>query len=117
LFSSNFVDNGEQSKPVSHVSRERPTAFRVNFELDGAAAVPAELFGSRLPDGEAGRRVSEAIGLLVQDRWDEASDLLRESFTESSICAREEPYYEIAPVYGSGRHVAACHLHRQGGLD
>lgn len=89
----------------------------MNFELDGADAVRAEFFGSRLPDGEAGRRVSEAIDLLVQDHWDEASDLLRESFTESSTCAREEPHYEIASVYGSGRHVAACHSHRQGGLD
>lgn len=89
----------------------------MNFELDGAAAVPAELFGSRLPDGEAGRRVSEAIGLLVQDRWDEASDLLRESFTDQSICAQEEPHYEVTPEHGSGRHVAACHLHREEGPD
>ena len=77
----------------------------MNFELDGAAAVPAELFGSRLPDGEAGRRVSEAI------------DLLRVSFTDQSICAQEEPHYEVTPEHGSGRHVAACHLHREEGPD
>jgi peptide/nickel transport system ATP-binding protein len=90
---------------------------RHSFELDGADAVREEFFGSRLPGGEAGRRVSEAIDLLVQDRWDEASDLLTESFTEPSICAREDPHYEISPVYGSGRHVAACHLHRDERLE
>ena len=87
---------------------------RHSFELDGADAVREEFFGSRLPDGEAGRRVSEAIDLLVQDRWEEASALLTESFTEPSVCAQEEPHYEIDPEYGTGRHVAACHLHREG---
>ncbi|WP_372479463.1 ABC transporter ATP-binding protein [Halomicrobium sp. HM KBTZ05] len=86
---------------------------RHSFELAGANAIRAEFFGSRLPDGEAGRIVSRAIDLLVDDRWDEAADLLTASFTDPSICARERPRYEVPAEYGSGRHVAECHRHRE----
>ncbi len=47
------------------------------------------------------------------EEWDEAEDLLTESFAEQSVCATEEPAYEVDPEYGDSRHYAACHLHRE----
>jgi len=85
---------------------------RRRFEATGANAIRGEFFGATLPGGDAGRTVSRAIDLLVEDEWDEATELLGESFTEPSICAREEPSYEVPTEHGGGRHFAACHLHR-----
>ena len=84
---------------------------RRSFEAEGTD-LRAEFFGDADPGGEAGRIVSEAIDLVNDGEWDRAADLLDESFAKRSICAREEPEYEVEPVCGTDRHYAACHLHR-----
>ncbi|WP_247003919.1 ABC transporter ATP-binding protein [Halosolutus gelatinilyticus] len=109
---------------------ERTRAFmravkRRTFEPMPAAEVKAEFFDGDLPRGEPGAIVDDAIGLIASDRdrreeeaaadevgWEEATDLLLESFAERSICARERPAYHVESEYGSGDHFAACHLHR-----
>ncbi|RQG94598.1 ABC transporter ATP-binding protein [Natrarchaeobius chitinivorans] len=101
---------------------------RQTFEPMTASETRAEFFGGDLPDGAAGDVVSEAIDLIATDRtngddgdeaklvegvdWDGATELLLESFAEESICAREQPAYEIESQYGDEPHHAACHLHR-----
>ncbi len=98
---------------------------RRTFEPMTEAAVRAEFFDDAVPRGEAGEIVEEAIALVATDReagdadadgdsrgWDEATDLLLESFAERSICARERPEYVLESEYGSGTHYAACHLYR-----
>jgi peptide/nickel transport system ATP-binding protein len=85
---------------------------RRHFEATGANAIRADFFGASLPTGDAGRTVSRAIDLLLDDEWERATELLTDAFTEPSICAREEPRYEVPTEHGSGRHFAACHLHR-----
>jgi peptide/nickel transport system ATP-binding protein len=86
---------------------------RRGFEEVNADAVRDRFFDDAYPRGDAGDIVDEAIGRVCTDNWESASDLLRERFAEQSICAREEPAYEVPPEYGDGRHFAACHLHKQ----
>jgi peptide/nickel transport system ATP-binding protein len=52
------------------------------------------------------------VSVLSGD-WTAADRLLDESFAQRSVCAREEPAYEVDPEHGSGTHFAACHLHRE----
>ena len=101
---------------------------RRTFEAMTAREIRQEFFDETLPRGEAGEIVSEAIDLIATDTdgggnretggegekngWEEATDLLLESFAERSICARERPAYELESELGSGTHFAACHLHR-----
>ncbi|WP_306054899.1 ABC transporter ATP-binding protein [Natronococcus wangiae] len=98
---------------------------RRTFEPMTADELRVEFFGGALPRGEAGEIVEEAIDLIATDReregdggehaqdgWDEARERLLESFARRSICATEEPAYEIEPEYGTDAHFAACHLHR-----
>ncbi|AXR80096.1 Dipeptide transport system ATP-binding protein DppF [Natrarchaeobaculum sulfurireducens] len=107
----------------SHTRAFMRAVKRRTFEAMTAAEIREEFFGGDLPHGEAGKIVEEAIDHLATDRngddaddeesrWDEATDLLLESFAEQSICAHERPEYEIEPVYGTERHYAACHLYR-----
>ncbi|WP_137284949.1 ABC transporter ATP-binding protein [Halorussus salinisoli] len=72
-----------------------------------------EFFAEGVPGGEAGDIVSAAIESVETGEWSAAADLLQSSFAEQSICAREEPDYEVDPEYGTNRHYAACHLHRE----
>ncbi|MGM0604385.1 MAG: ABC transporter ATP-binding protein [Halobacteriota archaeon] len=80
------------------------------------ANAPGELrdvfFGDAEPRGEAGRIVDEALELIGTERWDDATELLLDSFAEESVCARQLPAYEVDPAYGDDRHYAACHIHR-----
>ncbi|PCR92776.1 ABC transporter ATP-binding protein [Natrinema ejinorense] len=97
---------------------------RRTFEPMPAARIEAEFFDDTLPRGEPGSIVEEAIDLVAADReagedrddktqrWEAATELLLEAFAERSICARERPAYELESEYGSGKHAAACHLHR-----
>ncbi|WP_254766331.1 ABC transporter ATP-binding protein [Salinilacihabitans rarus] len=96
------------------------------FEAKPASEIRREYFPDGTPDGEAGEIVEEAIRLVAVDgpreerpdesaeteAWKEAVALLTEAFAERSICAREEPAYEVETAYGEGRHFAACHLNR-----
>ncbi|TYL39758.1 peptide ABC transporter ATP-binding protein [Natronococcus pandeyae] len=96
---------------------------RRTFEPMTDEELRVEFFGGTLPQGEPGEIVEEAIDLIAtdhasdeleqtQDEWDEARELLLDSFARQSICATEEPAYEIEPEYGTDAHFAACHLHR-----
>ncbi|MDQ2050352.1 ATP-binding cassette domain-containing protein [Natronolimnohabitans sp. A-GB9] len=99
---------------------------RRTFEATSAAELRRKFFDGELPRGEAGEIVDEAIDLLATDRdrdgegdgtvteddWNDAAELLLESFAERSICARKRPAYDLESEYGSETHFAACHLHR-----
>ncbi|ELY59157.1 oligopeptide/dipeptide ABC transporter ATPase [Natronococcus amylolyticus DSM 10524] len=98
---------------------------RRTFEPMPAGEFRQEFFGGDLPRGEAGEIVADAIDLVAtdpgdgseerdddHDDWEEARELLLESFARESICATERPAYEIQPEYGTDTHFAACHLHR-----
>ncbi|MXV62680.1 ATP-binding cassette domain-containing protein [Natronorubrum sp. JWXQ-INN-674] len=97
---------------------------RRTFEPMTAPEIRREFFGGDTPRGEAGEIVEEAIDLIEGDGeyqgdedderegWKRATDLLLESFAERSICAQEQPAYELESELGTGTHFAACHLHR-----
>ncbi len=104
---------------------------RRTFEPMSATELEAEFFGGRLPRGDAGDVVGDAIELLATDRertdstpadddrhetvdWEAATDRLLTSFAEESICARERPAYEFEAAHGDRERFAACHLHRDG---
>ncbi|QLG64008.1 ATP-binding cassette domain-containing protein [Halorarum salinum] len=89
---------------------------RREFETTSRAEIERRYFRDGEPDGEAGRIVSEAVGSITEGEWDRAERLLREEFAEKSVCAREEPAYEVPPVHGDDRHYAACHLNREAAL-
>ncbi|UTF55696.1 ABC transporter ATP-binding protein [Natronosalvus rutilus] len=72
-----------------------------------------QFFEDGVPDGTAGQFVSEALSLADDERLDEAEALLEERFINQSICAREDPYYEVKTEYGTSTHIAACHLHNK----
>ncbi|WP_372912062.1 ABC transporter ATP-binding protein [Salinigranum sp.] len=90
------------------VSRRTVTA-----DDSGERAIRSEFFADGVPSGEAGDAVTEAIDALLNDDPERAETVLTETFAERSICAREEPAYEVESAVGSGRHFAACHLHRE----
>jgi peptide/nickel transport system ATP-binding protein len=94
---------------------------RRSFEETDPEAVRERFFADAEPGGEAGRVVEDAIARIEDgddEGWDAAGELLVESFAERSICAREEPAYEVPLEYGASRHFAACHLHRgEPGVD
>ena len=83
---------------------------RRTFDPD-ESDVRSRFFADADPDGEAGRIVDEAVERVLDGEWDEAATLLTESFMERSVCAQEEPAYEVESEYGTSRHYAACHLH------
>jgi len=85
---------------------------RHDFTFEDETDLRREFFGDAAPRGEAGAVVDEAIDRLLDNEWDEAADLLAARFTERSICAQEVPEYTVDAEHGSGRHDAACHLHR-----
>ncbi|WP_137291210.1 ABC transporter ATP-binding protein [Natronorubrum halophilum] len=116
---------------LSEAEWEHTRAFmravkRRTFEAMAAAEIRQEFFGGTVPSGEAGEIVENAIEFVATDSdyrteddetgdragWEEATDLLLESFAERSICARERPAYDLESEHGSGEHFAACHLHR-----
>lgn len=70
-----------------------------------------EFFDGTLPDGPSGEFASEAFDLAEDGELDEAEELLNERFVTQSICAREEPFYEVESKFGTSRHISACHLH------
>ncbi|NHN46869.1 ABC transporter ATP-binding protein [Halostella sp. JP-L12] len=86
---------------------------RRTFEATSATEIRERFFADADPRGQAGDVVDEAIGLVGEGEWEEAADMLREWFAEESICAREQPAYEVPPEHGDGRHFAACHLHQE----
>ncbi|WP_066413080.1 ABC transporter ATP-binding protein [Halorubrum aethiopicum] len=85
---------------------------RRSFETTDRAEIRRRYFDDAEPDGEAGTLVDEAIGHVDAGEWAEAERLLTESFADRSVCATEEPAYEVPPEHGEGRHYTACHLAR-----
>ena len=85
---------------------------RQSFEADEPATIRREHFGGAVPGGRAGEIVEDAISNVLADEWAEATELLRSSFEEASICARELPAYRVDDELGDGEHFVACHLHR-----
>ena len=86
---------------------------RRSFEPEGEHAVRQRFFEGVSLGGEAGNIVDRALDQILEDDWEEATRLLDENFAQMSVCAREEPAYEVVPEYGTGTHFAACHLHRE----
>ncbi len=86
---------------------------RRNFEEREPSAVRSRFLDDVDLRGEAGRIVTDAINHIAADGFDEAEELLTGSFADQSICAKEEPMYEVAPKLAGDRHVVACHLHRE----
>jgi peptide/nickel transport system ATP-binding protein len=105
--------------PVTDTEWEAVRAFmravhRRTITVDGGGerAIRSEYFGDGTPTGEAGDAVETAIDALLADDVERADEILTETFAERSICAREQPAYEVDTENGDGRHFAACHLHR-----
>ncbi|WP_435156259.1 ABC transporter ATP-binding protein [Haladaptatus sp. DFWS20] len=93
------------------------TVERRSIEPTSKSALEAQFFDTAKPSGEAGRIVDEALGYVVNDDWEQASELLVTSFAEQSICAQEIPAYEVEAEHGTSPHHAACHRHRDDVVD
>ena len=74
--------------------------------------VEGKYFDGELPGGEVGETIDDALVSIENDEWDDAAELLVDTFEEASICAAAVPDYEVPPAHGTQRHFAACHLHR-----
>jgi peptide/nickel transport system ATP-binding protein len=93
----------------SHVRAFVRSVDRRTFTETDPATVRREFFDGSLPPGEAGEVVARAIDRLGDDDWAAAASLLADAFADRSVCAREEPAYEVEPAYGTHRHTVACH--------
>jgi peptide/nickel transport system ATP-binding protein len=82
------------------------------FQVEGESSLRSEFFPDGTPRGEAGTVVETSIDDVLADEWDAAEERLIGSFAEASICAKELPEYDVEARIGTGRHLAACHLHR-----
>ena len=85
---------------------------RRTFDPADRAAVEAQFFEGVSLSGDARTVVDDALDHVLAEEWEAASDLLAESFAEQSVCAQEEPAYELDSA-GEGSRFAACHLHRE----
>ncbi|WP_266082234.1 ABC transporter ATP-binding protein [Haladaptatus caseinilyticus] len=90
---------------------------RRTLEPTTKADLESRFFDDAKPSGESGNIVDNAIGHVVNENWDQASELLVNSFAEQSICAQELPAYEVPTEYGTSQHYAACHRHRDDVID
>jgi peptide/nickel transport system ATP-binding protein len=86
---------------------------RRTFEATDAEAIRRKFFPDGTPSGEAGDLVENALAGVVAGEWDEWARTLLDSFAEQSICAKEQPDYEVTPEHGANQHYAACHLHHE----
>lgn len=96
----------------SNVRRFMRAVDRRTFEPTGEGALRREFFADAEPSGEVKTVVDRSIDSVLAGEWDDAEQLLRESFADQSICAQEIPAYEVEPEYSDKQHYAACHLHR-----
>jgi len=76
--------------------------------------ITTDYFSGTLPRGAPGETIEEAIDLIAGDEWQEAGQLLVDSFEEQSICAIEHPEYIVENEEVPGEHFVSCHLHRNG---
>jgi peptide/nickel transport system ATP-binding protein len=82
---------------------------RRDFAETEPAALRERFFPDGIPRGPAGDHVEAAIDHIAAGKWADARSLLTDQFADKSICAREEPAYEVNPEHGTGRHDVACH--------
>jgi len=68
----------------------------------GAVEAVRDVQFDQYPDGRAGEVVDRSLRLVIAGEWEEAADILEETF--ASVCEREEP------TLPDGDHPAACHL-------
>jgi len=87
------ADGGTASAAPSGVTRFRPVRSR-------RSATSSSI--STRTDGRAGEVVDRSLRLVIAGEWEEAADILEETF--ASVCEREEP------TLPDGDHPAACHL-------
>ncbi|WP_435075115.1 ABC transporter ATP-binding protein [Halorubrum sp. HHNYT27] len=85
---------------------------RREFETTDRREVQRRYFDS-LPAGDAGTLLEDALSHIAEGEWNEAEALLTTSFADASVCATDNPAYEVAPEHGDGRHYAACHRVRE----
>ncbi|MCU4743142.1 ATP-binding cassette domain-containing protein [Halobacteria archaeon AArc-m2/3/4] len=109
---------------MSDVAWENVRAYtravtRRSFALEDADSpaavrnvVDERFFTDARPGGEVDEVLDRSIELLADGEWDGATDLLRTTFEEPSICAARKPAYTVESEYGGGDHYVACHLHR-----
>ena len=103
--------------PITETEWEAVRAFmravdRRTIAVDGGGerAIRSAYFADGTPTGEAGDAVETAIDALLDDDVERADEVLTETFADRSVCAREQPAYEVGDE--GERHFAACHLHR-----
>lgn len=96
----------------SNVRRFMRAVDRRTFEPTGEGALRREFFADAEPTGEVKSLVDQSIDSVLAGEWDDAEQLLRESFADKSICAQEIPAYVVEPEYSDQQHYAACHNHR-----
>jgi oligopeptide/dipeptide ABC transporter ATP-binding protein len=96
----------------ANVRRFMRAVDRRSFEVEGIEEVRRRFFADAEPGGAAGEVLETALDHVGEGRWAEATELLKSEFAEKSVCAKEEPAYEVPTEYGDDVHFAACHLHR-----
>ena len=84
---------------------------RRSFDAEDVDSVYERFLDGPLSDSTCESVVYEAIELIVTDRWEEASELLRRQFAAKSICANTTPSLEQSGDNDPSREVA-CHLHQ-----
>lgn len=84
---------------------------RQTFEADTEAEVRERFFDGVDLGTDAAVAVDDAVADVVAGEWERAAGTVLDAFAEPSICAREEPDYEVEAEFGD-RHYAACHLYR-----
>jgi peptide/nickel transport system ATP-binding protein len=85
---------------------------RQAFESKTEQEIRREFFGGRLPGGEVGEVLDDAVSQVAAENWTAAAAQMRTAFEEESICASERPAYQVDNELGDGEHFVACHLHR-----
>ncbi len=85
---------------------------RREFDRSELAEMKERYFGGLSFRGDTDDVLEESLGYIEDEEWEQAEQLLTETFLEKSICAKEKPEYDVTPEFGSSRHYAACHLHR-----
>jgi len=85
---------------------------RREFTFDTREEIVEQFFDGELPAGDAGTVIDEALAELENDEWDEATELLTETFAEQSVCATTEPNAYIQSKTNGASHRTACHHYR-----
>jgi len=85
---------------------------RREFETTDRREIQQQYFDS-IPTGDAGTLVEDALSHIADEEWKDAEALLTTSFADASVCATDNPAYEVPSEHGDSRHYAACHRVRE----